>query len=862
MADDPTPVTVAPTPDLSGLSSDELSKLLASLHLGQGLPNIQPDTTPVDTSGFWGGLRHGISLLGEAAGSPGPETLKALSPAEREQAGFQSLSRFGTGLMAASHYVPGQTLGSNLAQGFQAAEHGYDQTARQAMGMLAAKQGYAVQSQQADLERLRAALPLLTLQSQLAGSGNTQRLLTSPNTSIGGDGTYVGAIGGHEGTGQNPNSSAVGVGQFLDSTWGDFIKENPQYFAGMTPEQAMAARKDPAFGAKVGPVAIEWLAKQNADALTKAGVPPSGPVLGIAHYLGAGAAANIAKAPDGAMVSSFVPAAAVAANPELKTMTVGQMKARYANTPNPSFMSAPSPAPGQAGTPTPANLAPSAPGAKTQIPPPTVAAPGMPTVAPTVAPAGRATLPPPEPPMAGTAQTAGPGVPTGTAIPPSPPGSPGTVASIISGMVGAGADPTTLAPGPGSAPAAQPGAVVTAQAGATTPTAPQMPPIKAGEGLIQHPGTYQEYRSREFVPPPATEDFNPNLSPARQAQFTALQQGIDQRITNLRNLPIAKQQEAGAALLEERAALQAKIQEETANKSQAAAANVTKYNETQDNAIRPRYEKEVDAYKAAAQSNLTSQQKIAEAQAQSGFDINKAGKQVGFETDKETLKSLAANAAVAATVNPQLEQLSTVTPGALPPGIAASIVRAHPNLTPFLTQVGAITPEQATDTQLMLGMTNMLSTELRPKGSGRLLLPEIDAFKSDLPNLLQEPGGRIKAAAFLKNLNDRSQEESDFANQHFKRPGPDGQPAYNLDGLAKAIAKPRSEGGLGPIVPPMPPLSAFGADPVGAVAGAKTWLKQNVEIGRPYMGWQLPKDKNNQPDPSRPPELHLMVREN
>ena len=42
-----------------------------------------------------------------------------------------------------------------------------------------------------------------------------------------------------------------------------------------------------------------------------------------------------------------------------------------------------------------------------------------------------------------------------------------------------------------------------------------------------HPGTsYQEFFKREAVPPPTTEDFSPNLSPARQAQFDAARQGI------------------------------------------------------------------------------------------------------------------------------------------------------------------------------------------------------------------------------------------------------------------------------------------------------------------------------------------------
>jgi hypothetical protein len=104
-----------------------------------------------------------------------------------------------------------------------------------------------------------------------------------------------------------------------------------------------------------------------------------------------------------------------------------------------------------------------------------------PTMAPvTIPPApgagagARPALPPPEAPIApgaGGAQTAGPGAPTGTVIPPSPPGSAADVEAIKAGMIGAGANPTTLAPGGGSAPAALPGAVVTAQA--AQPSSPQ-----------------------------------------------------------------------------------------------------------------------------------------------------------------------------------------------------------------------------------------------------------------------------------------------------------------------------------------------------------------------------------------------------
>jgi hypothetical protein len=474
MADDQT--TAAPSLDLSALTPEMINGLFA--RATQPLPNIQPDQTPVDHSGFWGGLRHGISLLGEFAGSPGPETLKTLSPAEREQAGFQALSRFGTGLMAASHYVPGQTFGSNLAQGFQAAEHGYDTTARQAAGLLGAQQAYAIQNQQGDLAKLKEVLPLLQLKAQTQAADVARRIaaggVAPPNVGDVGADTYVGAIGGHEGTGQNPRSSAAGVGQFLDSTWNDFATANPQYFAGMSPDQILAAKKDPAFGAKVGPIAIEWLAKQNADELQRKGVTPSGPLLGIAHYLGAGAAGAIAGAPDNAPISAYVVPAAVKSNPELANMTVGQMKARYANTPPPSFMK-PAVAPGQA----------SAPGAGAGA-------------------GARPALPPPEAPIApgaGGTQTAGPAAPTGSVIPPSPPGSAADVEAIKAGMIGAGADPTTLAPGSGSTPAPMPGAVVTAQA---------TPPIVSPYG--------PDWKPTE-IPIPNLPRYDPNLTPAQNASF-------------------------------------------------------------------------------------------------------------------------------------------------------------------------------------------------------------------------------------------------------------------------------------------------------------------------------------------------------
>ena len=553
------------TPDVSGLTPEQINKYLTLLRVGQGLPDVRPDQTPVDTSGFWGGLRHGISLLGEAAGSPGPGALGALSPKEREQAGLQSLSRFGTGLMAASHYVPGQTLGSNLAQGFQAAERGYDTTARQAMGMLAARQNYAVESQHADLKKLQAALPLLSLQQQLTGSANTQKLLSgevTPGTNIGSGGS----IGG-------PFMAALAV---IESNDQNIVSRVDSDSKGKTLAQGGNPDEISQGHYQINPGTWRRYAKQ-------AGVDP-------AQY------STPMKAPKEvqAAVASVIPLSAF--GPRTQKL----LRDQFGNLDSNQTIGA------LAG----ARAAPSAPG--------TAAAP--PKAPPGQAPAPKAGGLPvaPEPPLATTApaQTAqGPeegavqvagrdvGSPTSGVIPTLPPAaarSAADVTDIEAGMANAQANPLVR----------QPGAVVTAQAGGQQPTtAAQYPPIKIEGGVvIPHPGSYSEFRAREYVPPPATEDFNPNLSPARQAAFDAARRGIQQRIANRPNLPAAAQGPEGTKIIEDRAALEAKLQEEMASKAQDAAVKRSAYDKEQDTRIQTRYEKEADKYdKAAAAQQAHSQ---------------------------------------------------------------------------------------------------------------------------------------------------------------------------------------------------------------------------------------------------------------
>jgi hypothetical protein len=152
---------------------------------------------------------------------------------------------------------------------------------------------------------------------------------------------YADVIAGHESggsaTAQNPyfpvtRGGPMGPHQFIASTWQDFAKSNPHLFGGMTPEEVLAARSDPALSAK----ATQWYAGVNAPVLQAAGVPPTPVNLAISHALGGQGAAGVLKYPDStplrrALLESQPKAAdaILAQNPGYGNMTIGDLKARY-----------------------------------------------------------------------------------------------------------------------------------------------------------------------------------------------------------------------------------------------------------------------------------------------------------------------------------------------------------------------------------------------------------------------------------------------------------------------------------------------------------------------------------------------------
>lgn len=124
----------------------------------------------------------------------------------------------------------------------------------------------------------------------------------------------IGAESGGKAGAKNPNSSATGLGQFIESTWLQLFKENfPDRAASMSRETILALRSD----AEISKQLIEAYAKQNADVLRTAGVSVNEAALHLSHFLGAGDAVKVLKAASGTPLAGLISPASIQANPAI-----------------------------------------------------------------------------------------------------------------------------------------------------------------------------------------------------------------------------------------------------------------------------------------------------------------------------------------------------------------------------------------------------------------------------------------------------------------------------------------------------------------------------------------------------------------
>ena len=133
----------------------------------------------------------------------------------------------------------------------------------------------------------------------------------------------IGIESGGRADAKNPNSSALGAGQFIKSTWLGLMKDEPEA-AGKSPLEVLALRKDPSVSRRM----VAKYAERNAGVLANKGVQASPATIYLSHFLDGPVAAKLAKADPNTPVLKLVGMAAVKANPSiLKGKKAGEVLA-------------------------------------------------------------------------------------------------------------------------------------------------------------------------------------------------------------------------------------------------------------------------------------------------------------------------------------------------------------------------------------------------------------------------------------------------------------------------------------------------------------------------------------------------------
>lgn len=136
--------------------------------------------------------------------------------------------------------------------------------------------------------------------------------------------SIINAESGGDPNAKNPNSSASGVGQFLNSTFLSVLKQHhPDIAQGQSDADLLKLKNDPTLGSQL----TSDYAGDNQAYLKQKGLPVTPGTTYLAHFAGPDGAVKVLQADPDASAEDILGPAAVKANPFLKGMTAQGLQA-------------------------------------------------------------------------------------------------------------------------------------------------------------------------------------------------------------------------------------------------------------------------------------------------------------------------------------------------------------------------------------------------------------------------------------------------------------------------------------------------------------------------------------------------------
>ena len=121
----------------------------------------------------------------------------------------------------------------------------------------------------------------------------------------------IGVESGGNPSAKNPNSTATGLGQFIESTWLDLFKRNfPDRAAGLTDSAILLLREE----ADISRAMVELYLRENAAQLQRAGVAITDANQYLAYFLGPGGAQSLINSAPGTRANDVLAPGQISAN--------------------------------------------------------------------------------------------------------------------------------------------------------------------------------------------------------------------------------------------------------------------------------------------------------------------------------------------------------------------------------------------------------------------------------------------------------------------------------------------------------------------------------------------------------------------